>query len=295
MTHALACDFITYCFQNNAYRLDTADFADANDLSQIVAYIDNRLRSALGMPLVQATDPQDGFTAFERKIQKRHGLWLLPLDGKLWKLPACPEAYGAFVHYGLDLLPERVAAYIAGKDFVDCGAWVGDSAIYFLKYRPRKVYAFEPLPVNYDLLLKSIHLNALQEVVPLRKGLGDAPGTAAMTDLAGGSRIVGDPPQESDTYPIDISTIDRECRQMNVGLIKMDVEGFEYNVVRGALETIKHDRPVMLLSIYHTGKDFFEIVPMIQALDAGYRFRFIDLAPGTPVDKILAAYPAELE
>ena len=39
----------------------------------------------------------------------------------------------------------------------------------------------------------------------------------------------------------------------------MDVEGFEYNVIKGGLNIIKKNNPIMIISMYHTAKDFFEI------------------------------------
>lgn len=290
-----SADFLLYSLERD-YSLDTADFALPDDEAQIVAYVDNKIRTALNVPLMSDEKPQDASALFEARIEKKGELWQVSNEEGQWLLPTPPDAYCAFTHYGLDLLPDGVAAYIAGKDFVDCGAYVGDSAFYMLKYRPRKIYAFEPSPVNYELLLKTIQLNGLQEVVPLRKGLGEKSSAAAIYLNKAGSRIALDSDLPSATQPIEITTLDEECRGMNVGVIKMDIEGFEYNAVKGALETIRRDRPVLLISIYHTGKDFFEILPMLRSLDLSYRFRFIDLSPASPLsEKMLVAYPAELE
>ena len=50
-----------------------------------------------------------------------------------------------------------------------------------------------------------------------------------------------------------------------MGLIKVDVEGFEPEVIRGALETIKKSHPVLVLSFYHTPEEFYEIKGYIEA------------------------------
>lgn len=289
-----ALAFAAYCYRNEGYRLDTADFAGPDDERLLVDYVDNRLRGALELPIVRASESKAGFAAFRAAIERTKQGWVLPLDGKKWLLPVSPEAYGAWIHYGLDLLPAGVRGYVAGKDFVDVGAFVGDSAIYMLGYAPRKIYGFEPSPVNYVSFIKTIQENGLDEVVPLRRGLSDAPSTAHIVEQRTGSHIATDPRQAAGAPTIEISTIDRECREMNVGVIKMDVEGFEYNAVKGALETIRRDRPVLLISAYHTGRDFFEILPMLRALGKDYHFRFLDLNPEIVSEKLLAAYPAEL-
>ena len=92
---------------------------------------------------------------------------------------------------------------------------------------------------------------------------------------------------------IHITTIDKECGDRNVGLIKMDIEGAEYSSIQGALETIKRDKPVLLISLYHTGKDFFEIPPVLKAAVPDYQFRFFNIEIVNPIsEKILVAYPA---
>ena len=58
-----------------------------------------------------------------------------------------------------------------------------------------------------------------------------------------------------------------------MGLIKVDVEGFEPEVIRGALETIKKSHPVLVLSFYHTPEEFSELKGYIESLNLGYRFQ----------------------
>ena len=90
-------------------------------------------------------------------------------------------------------------------------------------------------------------------------------------------------------------TIDKECKDRHIGLIKMDVEGVEYNVVKGGLETIKRDKPVLLISLYHTAKDFFEIPPLLKDIVPDYQFRFMNIDIVNPFsEKILVGYPMEL-
>ena len=62
---------------------------------------------------------------------------------------------------------------------------------------------------------------------------------------------------------------------IKIGLIKTDVEGFEQNLLMGAIETIKRDKPVLSISIYHTFDDFFNIKPWIENLNLGYKFKII--------------------
>jgi hypothetical protein len=79
--------------------------------------------------------------------------------------------------------------------------------------------------------------------------------------------------QEGVEIPID--TLDNLTKNIpDVGLLKMDIEGAEYDVILGAIETIRRCLPVMLISIYHTPKEFFELKPLIDKISQG-RYSFL--------------------
>jgi hypothetical protein len=134
------------------------------------------------------------------------------------------------------------------------------------------------------------------KIIAVKKGIGDQETSAKIAidhynaganTLLTNLSIVDSPDKEL----IEITTIDKECQDKKVGLIKMDIEGFEYFAIKGGLETIKRDKPVLLISIYHTGKDFFEILPMIKSCVPEYQFRYLDLEPHNFItDKIVAGY-----
>ena len=41
----------------------------------------------------------------------------------------------------------------------------------------------------------------------------------------------------------------------------------------GAAETLRTQKPTLLISIYHNSDDFFKIKPLIEAMNLGYRFK----------------------
>jgi len=79
--------------------------------------------------------------------------------------------------------------------------------------------------------------------------------------------------------------------ELEVGLIKLDVEGSELDVIKGAKKTIKMHRPVLIVSLYHKGQDFFEIPRIVKELVPEYRLRFINLNREHPTfERILLSY-----
>ena len=206
-------------------------------------------------------------------------------------------------HCGLKEI-QFVKNYIKGKDFIDGGACIGDSAFILEKYySPNFVYAFEPLNENIKYINKTIEMNSLKSIKPINLGLGIKtekielsydPVNISSTSLLKDNRKQN----KKQTEKIDITTIDNFVKEnnLNLGLIKLDVEGFESNVIAGALESIKKYRPVMLISIYHTPKDFFEIKPFIESLNLNYKFKIRKCSPDTIYfETMLIAYPKELE
>jgi hypothetical protein len=73
---------------------------------------------------------------------------------------------------------------------------------------------------------------------------------------------------------VHISTIDAEVARLNltVGFIKADVEGMELPILRGAIKTLREQRPVLSIAIYHNEQIL--LVPEFIAEIGGYKLRF---------------------
>src|SRR3990167_57600 len=153
-----------------------------------------------------------------------------------------------YFHCGLRFLSKNLLKKYEKKDVIDAGAANGDTpAIFSREYAFRNIYAFEP---EKNKKLK-------------------------ITNEEGQSHISVHGNQD-----VEIVTIDEfvEKNNITVALIKMDIEGFEYNAVKGAEKTIKDQKPILLISIYHCGKDFFEIKPLLERW-GGYKFMIKKLNP----------------
>lgn len=193
----------------------------------------------------------------------------------------------AVFHNGLALLEESALGKIEGKAFIDGGAYVGDSAFIFAdNYSPSKVYSFEPMPDTREKLatnIKKHNKTSVVELVPF--GLSDRSKKTSMTDWgigASAANVALGMAQEGDMVEgIELISIDDFVNENNldVGVIKLDVEGLEYSAIKGALNTIKNQKPVLLIAVYHTVKDLLEIKPMLEELDLGYTFMLRHLAP----------------
>ncbi|NRA97711.1 MAG: FkbM family methyltransferase [Planctomycetes bacterium] len=111
-----------------------------------------------------------------------------------------------------------------------------------------RVYAFEPQRKLFRELVQNLRLNGLDNVVPLRYALGTGPARIIEMNVATesneGGTAVG-----TGGDPAELRSLD-DFRFEDVSLIKIDVEGFEMEVLRGALETISRSRPVLIIEIH---------------------------------------------
>lgn len=116
------------------------------------------------------------------------------------------------------------------------GQWVGPTG---------KVFAFEPSPQAFTGLCRHIFLNRLSEVVvPVQAAVSDASGSALLEDGAWGTNRLISPAEaaaERSTHSVAAVTVDEFCERANIlpDLIKVDVEGLELAVLRGARRTIR--------------------------------------------------------
>jgi hypothetical protein len=157
----------------------------------------------------------------------------------------------AYHHHGLRWLPQSVKDYIRQRDIMDVGASVGDSLTILVGYTNRRVISYEIDPAV---------------AAEAKKNSERLPHEKFMLLCTGISNVARD-----GTVPM--STIDAEVKKLNltVGLIKADVEGVEPEVVLGALETIRRDRPVLAMAIYHN-IELLDLPRMLVQL--GYKLRF---------------------
>jgi FkbM family methyltransferase len=289
-------NFIQYCLETPIH-FDTCNFFTEKDEALILQHIDNRIKCALGCYAEAMNEEQLEFHQLSQKlhdsVQKRKNFYLLPFNGKIYHLPhKVFDANVWVVHYGLKQLSNSVKEYIADKDFLDIGAFIGDSALMFLQYQPSRIFAYEPVSKTYKDLVKTIKREGSDKIHAIKKGIGDKKISMEIVIRDGSSTLIND--SAKNIYPtetIEITTIDTECQDKKVGLIKMDIEGFEYFAIKGGLETIKRDKPVLLISIYHTGKDFFEIPPMIRSYVPEYTFRYLDTYPSQAIsEKIIVGF-----
>ena len=147
---------------------------------------------------------------------------------------------------------------------IDVGANIG----YYALMEARKVdevVAFEPVPANFETLEMNADLNNYSNIHLLNKAVGDREGTIGFT-LSKASNWHRVSTSEGD---IDVSMITLDSVMLDeIDFLRMDVEGYELNVLKGAEGILKDSKPGMFIEVHnqilndygYTAKEFYEFL-----------------------------------
>ncbi|CAN5258192.1 hypothetical protein BH23BAC3_BH23BAC3_32780 [soil metagenome] len=125
----------------------------------------------------------------------------------------------------------------------DIGANIGYYTVQFAQKTDGKVYAFEPMDYQHHTLLRNLELNSVTNVQPVKKIVSNTNGRqriyfSGMENTAASS-VVNETDQYEDISSISLDTFCRDNQIENIDLIKIDVEGFELNVLKGLENMLK--------------------------------------------------------
>lgn len=179
------------------------------------------------------------------------------LDNIKFKIFLDPENNGVdrdiftYKHYEPHIL--RAIRKNLDKDsiFLDIGGNIGQHSL-FSSYFAKKVYSFEPITRIYNQMLSSINMNNIFNVVPYNIGIGDENTSLDIfgsdINMGGSSLITSENRYKVQTVKIfKLDDVFDKIGIEKVDLIKIDVEGFELQVLMGAKETIDMYKPKILI------------------------------------------------
>lgn len=122
-----------------------------------------------------------------------------------------------------------------GGDFLDIGANIGSFTLIASEQERARVYAFEPHPETFRLLQRNVELNRRNNVSLFNVALGQREGQVFLTDEPGsaGNHIASHEGER--TVAVPCNRADSICTQHGIcpKYVKIDVEGFEYDVLKG--------------------------------------------------------------
>ena len=167
----------------------------------------------------------------------------------------------------MDGIRERMSVEIVKREVkkgdivVDIGANIG----YYVLLEAQligdtgKIYAIEPVPSNYELLRKNIQINGYSNIESYQFAIGDAHGfhpivlsthrnKPTLRDVAGTNKEK----YMTGKTMVEVVTLDDFLKNKPYpNMIRMDVEGYEYQIIRGMKNTLQRKLPLTLCIEFH--------------------------------------------
>jgi FkbM family methyltransferase len=126
----------------------------------------------------------------------------------------------------------------------DVGANIGYYTVQFARKTNGTVYAFEPISYQYKTLLRNLELNIIANVRPIKKIVSDSEGKqriyfSGMENTAASS-VVNKTDEFEEIPSVSLDGFCEENQIRKIDLIKIDVEGYEFNVLKGLEKMLKN-------------------------------------------------------
>jgi FkbM family methyltransferase len=198
--------------------------------------------------------------------------------------PRAREPFEWFCFRSPEMVRELDAflALAAGRHrFLDVGALHGIFSLAFTQGRTgATAVAVEPSPLAWEVLQANLRLNREARVTPVQAAVGAAPGTLIMRSLWHHLLAAPEAVDDPEAVELPLRTLDSLCGELafRPDMMKIDVEGYELAVLRGAREILRNSRPILFLELHPERiVQLGGSLPEISALLTELGYRIFDL------------------
>lgn len=153
------------------------------------------------------------------------------------------------------------------ETYIDLGAYNGDTVSEFISYAKdyKKIIALEPDSKNFKKLVRNTENFSNIET-------HNAVAWNCDTCIPFDSRNGRQSSVKKSGVLSQARSVDSILDGSEAGIIKMDIEGAEYQAIKGAENTIRRHSPKLMISLYHRNEDMFKIPLLIQSINPDYKF-----------------------
>jgi FkbM family methyltransferase len=140
----------------------------------------------------------------------------------------------------------------------------------FVKYTDGEIICFEPNLDNFLELKEEVKEH--KNIIVHNKALGNE------------NKIVRLHGQNQSSYvsefgngqKVELVKVDDFFKNTKIDFIKMDIQGYEMEVLKGSIETIKKNKPILSISAYHLEEDIKNITKFILSLNMNYKMYLVN-------------------
>jgi len=192
-------------------------------------------------------------------------------------------------------LPRDIFKPVRNECFLDCGAFDGDTVRQVLdRCGPdfAAIYSIEPDPASFEKLhdyVATLPVEIANRIHPIQGAVGDRRTVIRFRSGSDTGPMMNQDDQaggDVQCYPLDDLPVVEP-----VTMIKMDIEGAEYDALHGASRTIARDQPILAICVYHTQSDIWRIPLLVHSMLPDHRL-FLRAYEGDGFQTVLYAVPA---
>jgi hypothetical protein len=146
---------------------------------------------------------------------------------------------------------------LEGTDIIDIGANNGNFTLEFsdLTGDKGRVFSFEPQRIIFQQLCGNVFMNGVDNVFAYNLAIGEIDGETRISlpdyfsnDFVNFGDVSIENNKSENSEQIEVRRLD-SFKFDNVRLIKIDVQGYEFSVIKGAIETINKHRPIIFIEV----------------------------------------------
>lgn len=188
------------------------------------------------------------------------------------------QIYGKKNYYEREMLDFIITQWNNGiirksikeEAILDIGSNIGNHTLYFLIEHDAKFsYCFEPAKDTFQILKRNIEVNHLEKRTALyNSGVGSTMGSANISSQRNRNTAYTKISMNENGV-VRVVSIDGLGIKEKIGFVKIDVEGFELEVIRGMQKTLQENKPYVMVEIWND--NYNEIIMMMENM--GYQYQ----------------------
>jgi FkbM family methyltransferase len=181
----------------------------------------------------------------------------------------------------------------SGEMVLDCGAFDGDTIRSLIARQPDfgEIEAVEADSNSFTKLKEyvgSLELATRNKIRLHHCAVGAEKGVVLFeNDGSDGSKI-----SDLGTTKVDMLPIDELCASTRLTMIKMDIEGAEFDALVGAKQLIQRDRPILAICVYHSQQDLWRLPLVMRGMVPEYQM-YLRTSGGDGIQTVAYALPPE--
>ena len=202
---------------------------------------------------------------------RKYDLNPLGYDLKMWENPV-----GMLIEFVQEQYRYKNIVTVEENDnVIDGGGCYGDTALYFAEKSKGMIYSFEFMQENLEVFNKNIELNPKykERIQLVAQPLGEKSHEKLYATFNGpGTAISNKQSENADCFEtISIDDFVQQNQVEKIDFIKLDVEGSEEAILKGAINTIKKFKPKLAICAYHKKDDLVVLPKLIKEYVPEYK------------------------